>query len=230
MSDEELEGTRRKAEGKAASGFFPALSAVLALLLAGVVAFYNVPAFHALLHPHPADNLASTARAGDKYTCGMHPFIISDKPGNCPICGMALTKIEGPAAAAPSAPAPAASAAVPARGERKILFYRNPMDPGITSKTPAKDSMGMDYVPVYEDEAAGGGSGAGLPEGYAAVRVGMERVPLAGIRSVAAVREAISHPVRPSGSSCPTRRASAASSRRSRAGSRNCTRTSPGSS
>jgi len=26
------------------------------------------------------------------------PFIISDKPGNCPICGMALTKIEGSAA------------------------------------------------------------------------------------------------------------------------------------
>jgi len=34
---------------------------------------------------------------------------------------------------------------------RKILFYRNPMDPSITSPTPAKDSMGMDFIPVYAE-------------------------------------------------------------------------------
>jgi RND family efflux transporter MFP subunit len=38
-------------------------------------------------------------------------------------------------------------------GERKVLFYRNPMNPDITSPAPAKDEMGMDYVPVYADEA-----------------------------------------------------------------------------
>lgn len=31
------------------------------------------------------------------------------------------------------------------------LFYRNPMNPVITSPVPAKDSMGMDYIPVYAD-------------------------------------------------------------------------------
>jgi len=36
--------------------------------------------------------------------------------------------------------------------ERKILFYRNPMNPTVTSPVPAKDSMGMDYVPVYAEE------------------------------------------------------------------------------
>jgi hypothetical protein len=36
--------------------------------------------------------------------------------------------------------------------ERRIAFYRNPMNPSITSPVPAKDEMGMDYVPVYEDE------------------------------------------------------------------------------
>lgn len=35
-----------------------------------------------------------TASKSEKYTCGMHPWIISDKPGDCPICGMKLTKIE----------------------------------------------------------------------------------------------------------------------------------------
>jgi Cu(I)/Ag(I) efflux system membrane fusion protein len=29
------------------------------------------------------------------------------------------------------------------------LFYRNPMNPTVTSPVPAKDNMGMDYVPVY---------------------------------------------------------------------------------
>lgn len=38
--------------------------------------------------------------------------------------------------------------------ERRVLFYRNPMNPAITSPVPAKDSMGMDYVPVYADAAA----------------------------------------------------------------------------
>lgn len=30
----------------------------------------------------------------DEYTCPMHPEIIRDKPGNCPICGMELVKKE----------------------------------------------------------------------------------------------------------------------------------------
>ncbi len=33
---------------------------------------------------------------------------------------------------------------------QKVLFWRNPMDPQITSPVPMKDEMGMDYVPVYE--------------------------------------------------------------------------------
>lgn len=38
-------------------------------------------------------------------------------------------------------------------GANKLLFYRNPMNPAITSPVPAKDEMGMDYIPVYEDDA-----------------------------------------------------------------------------
>lgn len=37
-------------------------------------------------------------------------------------------------------------------GQRKILYYRNPMGQSDTSPTPKKDSMGMDYIPVYADE------------------------------------------------------------------------------
>jgi Cu(I)/Ag(I) efflux system membrane fusion protein len=31
------------------------------------------------------------------------------------------------------------------------LFYRNPMNPEVTSPVPAKDQMGMDYIPVFAD-------------------------------------------------------------------------------
>lgn len=40
----------------------------------------------------------------------------------------------------------------PAKAERKPLFYRHPMNPAVTSPVPAKDEMGMDYVPVYAEE------------------------------------------------------------------------------
>lgn len=42
-----------------------------------------------------------------------------------------------------------------AKDKTEPLFYRNPMDPAITSPVPAKDSMGMDYIPVYADVASG---------------------------------------------------------------------------
>src|SRR5438067_3723587 len=49
-----------------------------------------------------------------------------------------------------SVPSPATA---PASGERKILYYRNPMGLPDTSPVPKKDSMGMDYIPVYADGA-----------------------------------------------------------------------------
>lgn len=35
---------------------------------------------------------------------------------------------------------------------RKILYYRSPMNPNVTSDHPKKDAMGMAYIPVYADE------------------------------------------------------------------------------
>jgi hypothetical protein len=36
----------------------------------------------------------SDSTKGDVYTCSMHPDVISDKPGQCPKCGMNLIKKE----------------------------------------------------------------------------------------------------------------------------------------
>lgn len=40
--------------------------------------------------------------------------------------------------------------------ERKIMYYRDPMNPQNTSETPKKAPDGMDYVPVYEEQSSGG--------------------------------------------------------------------------
>jgi hypothetical protein len=82
------------------------------------------------------------------YTCPMHPEVTSDKPGKCPKCGMDLV----PTGEATPAPTEASAEHAQAAGGRRVLFYRSPMDPSVTSPVPAQDSMGMDYVPVYSDE------------------------------------------------------------------------------
>jgi len=83
------------------------------------------------------------------YTCGMHPQVIQDHPGNCPICGMKLTPVRKQTGVEN-----AGNAASAQPGERKIKYYKSTMTPGETRPTPGKDSMGMDMAPVYEDEAA----------------------------------------------------------------------------
>lgn len=87
---------------------------------------------------------SSEITSGEKqlYTCGMHPQIISDKPGLCPICEMQLVPIKNKNKNT---------------GERKILYWRAPMDPNEIYDHPGKSKMGMDLVPVYEDEAGASG-------------------------------------------------------------------------
>ncbi len=101
---------------------------------------------HRVLGDHRLSAGATTEAAAQLWTCGMHPQIIEDEPGICPICHMNLVPLRGDA---------------PPSGEREVLFYRNPMTPTVTSPVPMKDEMGMDYVPVYADEvnrATGGGA------------------------------------------------------------------------
>jgi len=77
-------------------------------------------------------------------------------------------------------PAGPESPAMSPPGERKIAFYRSPMDPSVHSDKPAKDEMGMDFVPVYEDELQGASSAV---SGRAVVTISPERRQLLGVRS-----------------------------------------------
>jgi RND family efflux transporter MFP subunit len=76
------------------------------------------------------------------WHCPMHPQIVTQAPGKCPICSMDLVPIQGGGA---PAPAPAA------KQERKIKYWVSPMDPGYVRDKPGKAPCGMDLVPVYEE-------------------------------------------------------------------------------
>lgn len=113
---------------------------ILSLFLGTALILSSVPLTPS--HQH----FGTVYAAEQQYTCGMHPMIITDEPGQCPICGMDLTPVKATGAAAPAKPT----------GERKIKYWAAPMDPTYIRDEPGKSPMGMDLVPVYEDETATG--------------------------------------------------------------------------
>lgn len=105
------------------------------LIIIALVLVVSIPVYFLFFSANQNKSEASVEK--QLYTCGMHPQIISDEPGYCPICEMKLVPIKQ---------------GNQKTGERKILFYRHPMNPEIVSDHPKKDEMGMDFVPVYEGE------------------------------------------------------------------------------
>lgn len=81
-------------------------------------------------------------------------------------------------------PAPPKSA-----GERHVRYYRNPMGLPDTSPVPKKDPMGMDYVPVYEDEA----------EDASTVKISPGKLQKTGVRSEPVEWRKLNVPVRAAG-------------------------------
>ncbi|MBB5015976.1 efflux RND transporter periplasmic adaptor subunit [Rehaibacterium terrae] len=116
----------------------PAWCACLALLLI-LAACGRTP--H---EPHPAavgDPVAVAAPVAG-YVCPMHPQVVDDRPGTCPICGMDLVERRAPAASP---------------GERRILYWYDPMRPEVHFDAPGRSPfMDMDLVPRYADEAGAG--------------------------------------------------------------------------
>jgi hypothetical protein len=145
---------------------------LLIAIAALAIGFVLVPRYHKF-KGHAGMKPEAAAEA--VYYCPMHPGYTSDKPGDCPICGMKLVKKEQMRQMEKEAKTPKEICVLhncpmtncpmqitgdvkdcPFCGAHltkggKILYYRNPMNPEVTSPVPMKDPMGMDYVPVYEE-------------------------------------------------------------------------------
>ena len=136
--------------------------AVGIIILAAVLGVFAVSR-----HFMTRTGIPASGTAKEIYYCPMHPNFTSDKPGDCPICGMSLVK-KG------ASPRVAAEKPQMPQEKKEILYYRNPMNPAVTSPVPMKDSMGMDYVPVYEEKTA--------EEGPAGVYINPEKQQLIGVK------------------------------------------------
>ena len=80
---------------------------------------------------------------------------------------------------------PAETAPGAAQVERRVLYYRNPMGLPDTSLTPKKDSMGMDYLPVYDGEEMDGST----------VTVSAGKIQRTGVKTTRATLSTISQPI-----------------------------------
>lgn len=76
-----------------------------------------------------------------------------------------------------------------ANADRKIKYYRNPMGLPDTSPVPKKDSMGMDYIPVYEGDDSDNGS----------ITLSPGRVQRTGVKSEPVVKRLVTSLIRAPG-------------------------------
>jgi len=130
---------------------------------AALVAAAGVALFAGSLLPPDGDPILSVANAADAGA----PLYYQDPDGK-PLYSPTPKKTDDgrdyvavPAASdSPDQPATMSAAEHPnePKADRKIKYYRNPMGLPDTSPVPKKDSMGMDYIPVYEGEDSDDGS------------------------------------------------------------------------
>ncbi|PTQ76769.1 Cu(I)/Ag(I) efflux system membrane fusion protein [Nitrosomonas oligotropha] len=72
--------------------------------------------------------------------------------------------------------------------EKKILYYRNPMGLPDTSPVPKKDSMGMDYLPVYEGEES--------PSDQTIIKISTEKIQMLGVLTETATLRELTRTIR----------------------------------
>lgn len=80
-----------------------------------------------------------------------------------------------------------------ASAERKVLYYKNPMGTGHVSDKPLKDEMGMDYIPVYDEQAGA------VEQGASVVRISPAVVQNIGVRTAPVTKGAVAGEIEANG-------------------------------
>ncbi|MGB3689341.1 MAG: heavy metal-binding domain-containing protein [Jannaschia helgolandensis] len=133
--------------------------------------------------PEVQDYDAPALQTRTEFTCPMHPQIVSDEPGNCPICGMTLVPRETASASHTGHAMPGTDHPMPSEDPAHAMAARHdssdhvvaeasaetaaqytcPMHPEVISDEPgACPKCGMTLVPVAaQDEHGGHGDGGG---------------------------------------------------------------------
>ncbi len=128
----------------------------------------------------------------------MHPTMVSDRPGDCPICGMRMVPIEkgegGDPEAGPAAHGTHAEHGQPPAAGKKKIIYRSTMNPSEVSDRPGKDSMGMEMVPEEVEEPPTGAGPA--VEGRVGVQLSERKRQLIGVRTAPVERRALARMIR----------------------------------
>jgi Cu(I)/Ag(I) efflux system membrane fusion protein len=131
---------------------------------------------HERTHDHAGEGggAAATAPAKEQWQCPMHPTIVQDHPGDCPICGMKLVKVSG-AAAPPSGRGGGAAGGQAAGAEAQKDLWQCPMHPSIVQDHPGDCPVcGMKLVKVERTDVA--------PDGLAGVTIDPARQQLIGLK------------------------------------------------
>src|SRR5258706_6165679 len=103
---------------------------------------------HAAPSP-PAEN-GSGHNHKQLWTCGMHPQVLKEEPGICPICHMKLTPLK-------SDGDDSTTQSTASKGQKKVLYWWDPMlGPSSIADKPGKSAMRLDRVPVYESDMSAG--------------------------------------------------------------------------
>ncbi|MBS1109721.1 MAG: putative Co/Zn/Cd efflux system rane fusion protein [Anaeromyxobacteraceae bacterium] len=129
-----------------------------------------------------------TERSEAKYVCPMHPSVLSERAGSCPICGMDLVSIASLGEGAKG------GVGAHAHGDAAPGKYWCPMHPEVASDDPSaicEKCGGMKLIPREQ-----------VP-GLATVEVSQDRLQLIGMRTAVAVMEKLAPTLRTVGMVAP---------------------------
>ena len=149
----------------------------------------------AFQHDHSSQSSAAASSGGERkilyWYDAMNPQHTYNKPGKAPD-GMDLVPKYADDQPAPAAgQAATASASKPAGGERKILYWYDPMHPAYKSDKPGTaPDCGMDLVPKYADDGGGQDMAAGT------INIGAGKQQLMGVRTATVEQKPVVRDIR----------------------------------